>query len=126
MKVIKETLWQRLVNRLPANDAARVKRILKRAGACEEIDYMTVKALSEMVESYQLRARTAIRDYRRWRAREGVQHLAAAGRAREGAVLRHMARESAGLYLDVRRDYNDLIDLAMQRYSPANDTDGTE
>lgn len=124
MKVLKENLWDRLVNRLPANDAMHVRRVLKRAGCREEIDYMAVKELSELVDAYQCQARMAIRDYRRWRVRENVQRMTAVVRAREGAILRQNAREIAGLYLDARRDYNDLIDVAMQKYDCLNNRSG--
>lgn len=122
MKILRESLWDRLINRLPANDAQRIARVLKRAGCQEEIDYMAVKAMSELVEAYQAEARLALRSYRRWRVRQDIQQLAAVVRDREGEILRRDAREKAGLYLDARRDYDDLIALAMKRYErPAND-----
>lgn len=125
MKIIKENFWDRIMNRMPANDADRARRVLKRAGCLEEIDYMSVKALSELVELYEREARLAIRTYRQWEVRENVYKFAASVRSREGHILRRDAQEKAGLYRDAKQDYLDLIELAMEPYrvEPANDAD---
>ena len=121
MKILKENMWEKLFNRLPANDARRVSRVLKRAGCVAMPDYMDVKAMSELVETYREKAWKALSDYRRWEIQEGAHALSASARRREGELLRRRALENAGLYWDARRDYKDLVDIAMRPYQPAND-----
>ena len=122
MKILKETIWERLMNRLPANDARRVSRVLKRAGCVATPDYLDVKAMSELVEDYRHKTWKALTDFRRWQIQEGARALSASVRQREGELLRKRAVECASLYWDARRDYNDLMDIAMRPYREmAND-----
>lgn len=121
MKSIRESFWDRLYNRLPANDAAIARRVLGRT-VDQPIDYMTIKALSELVDAYKGSARAAIRAYRKWCLIESVHKVGAATRQREGEILRKAALDQAALYLDARRDYRDLFKLAMRSYEPADKT----
>jgi hypothetical protein len=116
MKLRNETLWEKLYNRLPANDAAKAARVLARSGCDGAVDYMSVKALSKLVETYRASTRAAIRNYRRWCVAESLCKFSAAVRAREGDLLRQYAMDQAALYLDTRRDYRDLVEIAMRPY----------
>lgn len=124
MKIIKETLWDRLMNRLPANDAQRDMRVLKRAGCVATPDYLDVKAMSELVEEYRGRTLKALDDYRRWELQESAQRLSATARRREGELLRRRVFECASLYRDVRTDYADLVEIAMRPYRAMQDEFG--
>ena len=121
MKIIKETMWDRLFNRLPANDARKVTRVLKRAGCVATPDYLDVKAMSELVERYRDKTTRALEEFRRWQIQEGAQAMATVVRKREGELLRKRAMECASLYWDARRDYRDIVDIAMRPYMAAND-----
>lgn len=122
MKILKETLWDKLANRLPANDARREARVLKRAGCLATPDYLDVKAMSEVMEDCREKTWEALKDYRRWQLQESARHLSATVRQREGELLKQRALDCAGLYWDARRDYADLIELALRPYKAmAND-----
>lgn len=116
MKISKENLWDRLLNRLPANDALRDTRVLKRAGCVTTPDYLDVKAMSELVETYRDRAWKALGDYRRWEIEQSARRLSATARRREGELLRRRALDCASLHRDARRDYHDLVEIAMRPY----------
>lgn len=122
MVMQKETLWDKVQNRFPVDEAEQLRRALKKSGSMEDIDYMAIKALSELVDFYKIEARIEMRNYRRWKARESAHLLASALRRQEGDILRRNAQDKVALYLDARRDYQDLVALAISAYqNPAND-----
>lgn len=126
MKILKETLFERIRNRMAPANAVHVIKTLERAAARQEIDYMTIKEASEMMQRHKLEARSAIRAYRRWSARSAVTLLLSPLKDRQQRVMLQYARDAASLYLDAMRDYRDLCRLAMlpyrdPRFHTAND-----
>ena len=113
MKLYKETLFDRLRNRLPTSEARKAIRALKKAKYRLNIDYMTVKEMSELVHRYRSSARVACNAVREWQVRDAVQRMDAAFRARELELLRAQARDAIALYQDAKRDYIDIHRLAM-------------
>ncbi len=124
MKIIKENMWDKLVNRLPANDARREMRVLKRAGCVATPDYLDVKAMSELVDTYREKTWKALGDYRRWQLQESAQRLSATARQREGELLRKRVFDCQALYRDTQRDYADLVDIAMRPYREQSNQNG--
>lgn len=123
MNYIKETLWERFFNRLPAKEANDAIRILKRGGSYKDVDFFTLKEAEEQVLRYRGRAKAAIADYKLWKANTQIGRFFAVFRDREGIALRNHARDMANMFLEARRDYIDLSSLLMT--SIANDTRGT-
>jgi len=123
MNYIKETLWERFFNRLPAKEANDAIRILKRGGSYKDVDFFTLKEAEEQVLRYRGRAKAAIADYKLWKANTHIGRFFAVFRDREGIALRNHARDMANMFLEARRDYTDLSSLLMT--SIANDTRGT-
>ncbi|MGJ8531696.1 MAG: hypothetical protein ACSHYC_05895 [Alphaproteobacteria bacterium] len=123
MNYIKETLWERFFNRLPAKEANDAVRILKRGGSYKDVDFFTLKEAEEQVQRYRGRAKAAIADYKLWKANTQIGRFFAVFRDREGIALRNHARDMANMFLEARRDYIDLSSLLMT--SIANDTRGT-
>lgn len=123
MKILKETLFERIRNRMAPANAVKVITALQRATHREEIDFMATKEASEMVERYGLETRMAIRDFRRWQTRQVTREMRQPIFEQEGRFLKAAARAKASLYLDAKRDYLDLVDLSMSMYgdNPAND-----
>lgn len=113
MKILKETLYDRLRNRLPSGDARKAIKALKHARHRLHIDYMTVKELSELTEHYRTLARTACNAVREWEVRDAVQKMDQAFRERERELLRAQAFDAIALYNDVKRDYIEIRELAM-------------
>lgn len=128
MKILGETLFERIQNRPAPANAVRVIKTLERAAARREIDYMTVKEASELIDRYKLEARIAIRAYRKWTTRNVVTEMLTPLNDHQGRILHKYARASAALYIDAMRDYRDLLRLASlpyrdARFYPANDRD---
>lgn len=121
MKIYKETLYERLRNRLPQSDARKAIRALRHARNRLHIDYMTVKELSELTEHYRTLARTACNAVREWELRDAVQKMDQAFRERERDLLRAQALDAIALYQDVKRDYIELRNLAMAQLT-SNDS----
>jgi len=121
MKILEQTFFERLRNRMAPKNAVAVIALLQRAAANETIDYMAMKEASELVERYRLEARVAIRQYRRWQTRRAVAEALEPLTSQEGRIALGNARAAASLYIDAMRDYRDLHRLAMAPYEPAND-----
>jgi hypothetical protein len=117
MKILKETLIERLRSRLAPAHAVKMIYTLQRATRHSGIDYMAVKEASEMVERYKNDAKLAIRQLRRWETRKAPG--SADKSALEGRILKNMARQNAAHYLDARREYHDLVALALLKYQTA-------
>lgn len=113
MKIRKETLFDRLRNRLPASEARQAIRAFRHAKKRLEIDYMTVKELSELTERYRTAARLACNAVREWSVREAVFKMDAVYRQREHELLQAQARDAIALYQDVKRDYIEIRKLAL-------------
>ncbi len=113
MKILKETLIERLRSRLAPAHAVKMIYTLQRATRQSGIDYMAVKEASEMVERYKSETKLAIRQLRRWESRKAPESLA------EGRILKTIARQNAAHYLDARREYHDLVALALMKYHAA-------
>lgn len=112
MKILKETMFERIRNRMaPANAVRVVAALQKLKGA--GIDYLAVKEASEMVARYKLEVRIAIRQYRRWQLCRPLHVIGEPHHSQQGRILLQSARASAALYLDARRDYLDLVNLAL-------------
>lgn len=122
MNYIKETLWERFFNPLPAKEANDAIRTLKRGGSYKDVDFFTLKEAEEQVLRYRGRAKAAIADYKLWKANTHIGRFFAVFRDREGLALRNHAREMANLFLESKRDHADLSHLIM--VSIANDTRG--
>lgn len=122
MKILKETLFERIRNRFAPASAVRIIAALQRATRNGHIDYLAVKEASEMVERYKLEAKISIRQWRRWQTRRAIRDMSDALRLQEGRLLLQSARATTSLYLDARRDFLDLVDLALKevRQAPAN------
>lgn len=135
MKILRETFFERIQNRMMPENAIRVITRLQKASANRTIDYMDLKEASEMLARYRTEARIAIRTYRRWQSRRRSAEMLAPlqqGRAwenrqliaevlephtsEEGRILLQQARAQASLYLNAYRDYRDLFELAMKPY----------
>ena len=137
MKILKETFFERIQNRMMPENAIRVITRLQKASANRTIDYMDLKEASEMLARYRTEARIAIRTYRRWQSRQKSAALLAPlkdqqGRiwenrqliaeilephtSEEGRILLQQARAQATLYLNASCDYRDLFELAMRPY----------
>ena len=125
MKLLKETLFDRIRNRLAPPNAVKVIKNLKRASGRAELSYMEIKEASQYVERYKIEAKAAMKAWRSWNTRAAVSELVGALRLQEGRILRSDAVAKASLYLDAQRDYRDLVNLAMgQARPPANDPGG--
>ena len=122
MSIITENLWERLFNRLPEQAANEAIRVLKQGGSFRDVDFFTLKEAEAQVLRYRAQARTAIADYRAWKAGKPVRLLFGVFRDREGAHLRAHARAMTSLFLDARRDHADLTRLLMA--SVGNDASG--
>ena len=122
MKLPRESLWDRLINRLPANDALRAIKAMNHAKHRLNVDYMVVKEMSELMEHYRIHAQVSINALREWDVRDAVQKMNKVYRLRERGFLEAQARSAVSLWLDARRDYRDLRNLAMNYYTPANDS----
>lgn len=120
MKMLRETFFERLCNRLGPRTALKVMANLHRARR-SGIDYMVVKEASELLERYRHEMRSAVRSYRQWQACEAVTQALSPLRAQEGRQLQAHARALTHLVLDARRDYKDLCELAIARCERAND-----
>lgn len=121
MKYTKETLWDRFFNRLPRTQANDLVQRLKKGASYKEIDYFAVKELEQQIEHHRRQARAAIAEYKQWRASEACRTFFDVFRQREGAHLKAHARAMASVFLDVRRDYADMMKLLMS--SIANDAE---
>ena len=122
MKILKETFVDRIRNRFAAPHAVKIIADLQRASFREDVAYMAAKEASELVAHYRREARTAIRCYRMWQHRKTVRALFEPARDQEGRTLHADARAKAALYLDVLRDYRDLVALSIAHYqTKAND-----
>lgn len=117
MKNIKETLWDRLFNRLPATEANEAIRILKQGGSYKDIDVFTLKEIEHQVGHHREQAKNAIVAYRQWKKGRQVRRFMAVFRDREGDALRGHAKNMASLFLDSRRDFTDLSDRLLQSIS---------
>ncbi|MEO0384194.1 MAG: hypothetical protein AAF234_11650 [Pseudomonadota bacterium] len=118
MDILKETLWDRLFNRLPENAANEAIRTLKRGGSFKDVDFLTLKEAEAQVAQYRDQAKAAIGAYRSWKTANTVKLMFGVFHNREGALLKAHARNLASLFLDARRDHADLTALLM--HSVAN------
>lgn len=122
MKVHKESLFDRFVNRLSPANASRAIKAMRHARHRLEIDYMAVKEMSELEERYRQKAKNAIQALRQWEIREAVQNMNDVYRQREYEVLKGQAHEAVILWHDIRRDHREIRDMAFAYYAkPAND-----
>jgi len=117
MKYPKETLFERIQNRMKASEARKSIKALRHARYRLDIDYMTVKELSELEERYRQNARLAINALREWDVRDAYQKIDLAFRRRERHLLEGQAKEAVSLWMDARRDYRELRDFAMVQWS---------
>ncbi|MCQ0990347.1 hypothetical protein [Jiella marina] len=115
MKILKETFFERLRNRLPANDARRAIKAFRRAKHRLDIDYMTVKELSELRERYRTSAMLACRAVKEWEVRHAVRRMQDVYRDRERQILYAQAREAVSIYRDIKQDYVDFYEIAMHQ-----------
>ena len=113
MKLMRETIIERIRNRMAPANAVRVITSLNRARRAGGVDYMVFKEASEMVERYKLEARHAIRAVRRLQLRVAMHDFNRPTLEHEGRLLIANARASIALYRDARRDLNDLLAVAM-------------
>ena|SRR5688572_4551027 len=114
MKILKETFFERLRNRLGPGNAIKTLRVLRRASQKGSFDYMVIKEASELLDRYRLEARVSIHVFRNWQVRRAVSDTLAPLKDQEGRILLESARASASLYLDAARDYRDLYRMAME------------
>jgi len=112
-----ETLWDRLVNRLPANTANDAIRTLKRGGTFKDVDFFTLKEAEHRVGDYRFKAKQAIVAFKAWKLRKAVRGFFGVFDDREGAHLRAHARAMTSIYLEARRDHADLTHLLMRSVS---------
>lgn len=119
MKILKETLFERIRNRMAPANAVRTIAALQRATNTGDIEYMAVKEASEMLARYKLEAQIAIRTFRSWQTRTAVKAVLEPLKDQEGRILQQHARNAVSLYADAKRDYSDLWQLAMK--AAAND-----
>lgn len=123
MKLLQETFFERIRNRMAPANAVKLIAVLHKAKG-QGVDYLAVKEASEMVDRYKLEARIAIRQYRTWQLRRPGHAIAEPHHAQHGRILLQSARAAASLYLDARRDYLDLVAFALAHIKapfPAND-----
>lgn len=116
MKILKETLAERIRNRFAPPHAVKIIADLQRADFSEDVAYMAAKEASELLAHYRREARTAIRCYRLWQHRQSVRALLQPTVDQEGRTLLADARAKASLYIDAMRDYRDLIALSVSHY----------
>ena len=124
MKILKETLLERIRNRFAPANAVRIITDLHRATRAGVIDYMVFREASEMVDRYKLEARHAIKAVRRFQLRMAAREINRPTLEQEGRILISQARATIALYRDARNDLNDLLALALaskSRHRPAND-----
>lgn len=124
MKMIQETLFERIRNRMAPANAVRVIADLQRATRMGGVDYMMFREASEMVERYKLEARHAIKAVRRYQCRQAMHEFSKPTHLHEGRLLITHARATIALYRDARRDLADLFALALAtktRTTRAND-----
>jgi hypothetical protein len=119
MKILRETLFERIRNRMAPANAVRTIAALQRAAIAGDIEYMAVKEASEMLARYKLEAQIAIRTFRSYQARAAVKAVLEPLKDQEGRILQQHARNAVSLYADAKRDYTDLWQLAMK--GAAND-----
>ncbi len=112
-----ETLWDRILNRLPASEANDAIRILKQGGTFEDIDFFTLKEAEQRVQDYRFKTKQAILAFKAWKLQKTVHGLFGVFDDREGAHLRAHARAMASIYFDARRDHADLTRLLMKSVS---------
>lgn len=115
MKVLKETFFERLRNRLPQAEAKRAIKAFKRAKHRLDIDYMMVKELSELMERYRMNAQLACRSLKEWEVRQAVRKMEDAYYVRERQNLYIQAREAVSIYKDVKQDYLDFCEIALHQ-----------
>ena len=120
MKILKETFFERLRSRMGPASAIKAIAQVQRAARQEQIDYMTIKEASEIVQHYKLQARCAIRSYRRWTDRQATSSILEDLVAEKGRLLRDTARSQTSLYQKAKRDYLELVDLALKPYGDAD------
>ena len=120
MKILKETFFERLRSRMGPASAIKAIAQVQRAARREQIDYMTIKEASEIVQHYKLQARCAIRSYRRWTDRQATSSILEDLVAEKGRLLRDTARSQTSLYQKAKRDYLELVDLALKPYRDAD------
>lgn len=112
MKILKETFFDRIRNRMaPPHAVKTIATLQKMKGT--GIDYLAVKEASEMVERYKLEAKLSIRQFRAWQLRRPSHAIGEPHHTEQGRILLHSARASAALYLDARRDYLELVAIAL-------------
>jgi hypothetical protein len=114
---IKENLWDRFFNRLSETEANEAIRILKQGGSYKDIDFFTLKEAEHQVSHHRQQAKSAIAAYRQWKKGHQIRRFFAILRDREGAALRIHAKNMASLFLDSRRDFNDLSNRLMSSIS---------
>ena len=112
-----ETLWDRFLNRLPANAANDAIRTLKRGGTFKDVDFFTLKEAEQRVDDYRYNAKQAIVAYKAWKLKKAVRGFFGVFDDREGTHLRAHARAMTSIYLDARRDHADLTHLLMRSVS---------
>ena len=112
-----ETLWDRCLNRLPANAANDAIRTLKRGGTFKDVDFFTLKEAEQRVDDYRVKAKQAIVAFKAWKLRKAIRGFFGVFDDREGAHLRAHARAMTSIYLEARRDHADLTYLLMQSVS---------
>lgn len=123
MKILKETLFERIRNRLAPDHAVKIIARLQRTSFRKEMCYGAVKEASELLERYRVEARLSIRSLRMWESSEAMRAAMQPTRDAYGRMLAQQARAATSLYLDARRDYLDLVSLSIARCQgkPAND-----
>jgi hypothetical protein len=115
MRILKETFFDRLQNRLAPGEARRAIKAFQRAKHRLDIDYMTVKEMSELVERYRMNAQLACRAVKEWEVRESVRRMQEVYRLREREFLHSHARNAVSIYRDAKQDYLDFHEMAMRQ-----------
>ncbi len=93
---------------------------LQRATSRNGIDYMAVKEASELVQHYKLQARMAIRTYRSFTTLQTTSAILERLVVKKGRLLRDAARAQTSLYQNAKRDYHELVGLALMPYRDAD------
>jgi hypothetical protein len=115
MKILKETFFDKLQNWLPPAEARQAIKAFQRAKHRLDIDYMTVKEMSELVERYRMNAKLACRAVKEWEVREAVRRMQEVYRLREREFLLTHARNAVSIYRDAKQDYLDFHEIAMRQ-----------
>ena len=118
MNILKETLIERIRNRLAPPNAVKVIKTLQRFDKNRDIEMMAAKEASEMVDRYKMEARMAIRIFRQHQTRLALRDLSRSVLDQETRLLESAARAKCSLYLDAKRDYHDLMTMMIGRYNP--------